>query len=351
MFCPTCRRTFHAGTTHCLEDGAALVKRPPDAWIPVAPSGQMGAILGDRYALCGLLGKGSMARVYLADDLVKGEPVALKLLDNKAEAIALERFRREVKTTMELGHPNVVKVLDEGERADGTAYLVLELLLGEPLGQRLDREGSLGVREAVDVAIDVANALGAAHAAKVIHRDVKPDNIFLVGEPGRKSTVKVLDFGLAKLSEWNFTATGVAVGTADTMAPEQALTDRVTPRSDVYSLGVTLYRMLTGVYPFDDIEDIRLLAHHVLTTPVTPSRYRPDLPEDLDSIVLRMLKKRPENRYPSMAELIHDLARVARGEPIAAAPPLREPDVYEPEGPLAKMALPQLQRQLNATKR
>jgi serine/threonine protein kinase len=205
----------------------------------------------------------------------------------------------------------------------------------------------------LSIALEVASALGAAHGAGVVHRDVKPDNIFLVGEPGRPYAGKVLDFGLAKLSEQSLTAAGTAIGTIDYMAPEQALADPVSPRTDVYALGVVMYRMFTGDLPFDGDDDLSVLASQVLLPPPAPSVHRPDVDPLLEAVIRRCLRKHPDNRYPSMAALSEDLERLARrrGGGISAGALAREPDAYQPRGPLGRAALPQFQRQLERMRR
>lgn len=350
MFCPRCHREIEGGALRCPHDGERLIEAPRVDRIDTQPSGQSGAIIGGRYQVRGFLGKGSMARVYLAEDVETKRPVAVKVLDTKfgKDPVAHERFFREASATAAIGHPNIVKILGSGHRGDGSPFIVLEFLFGEPLGDLLRREGALDRDVGLEIAQKTASALGAAHQANVVHRDVKPDNIFLIGEPGRFYDVKVLDFGLAKLAETSFTATGIAVGTVEYMSPEQALTDPVSPRTDVYALGVVMYRMFTGALPFEDAEDLRLLAGHVLSAPPPPSSRRPGFDAGLEALILRALRKHPENRYQSMGELIEDVERLLGRRPgrAPAAGLAREPDAYQPKGPLAKMAVPHFYRQL-----
>lgn len=292
---------------------------------------------GKRYLVRGSLGHGAMARVYLAEDTLTHEPVAVKVLDNAKARQAADRLLKEIRLTERLRHPAVVRIYDAGQRHDGTPYLVMEYLFGESLGDRLRREPRLPRAEALRIALHVASALEAAHAAGVVHRDVKPDNIFLVGERGAPYAVKLLDFGLARaVGETGMTAQGIAVGTLGYMAPEQTVSDRSGPRTDIYGLGVVLYRMLVGELPFDG-EHAELLAHHLITPPAPPSRRVPDLDAGVDALVLTALRKLPRNRFPTMEDFEEGIAALLRGEPDAVpAAELWEPDVYIPYHPYGR---------------
>ena len=304
----------------------------------VHPTGESGAVVQGRYAIRGFVGEGGMARVYLAEDAANGERVAVKILrrEQAGDRLSRQRFLREVDVARTLHHPNIARILGAGERPDRSPFLVLEFLSGESLGDLLDREPRLPEPYALELMREAASALVAAHEAGVIHRDIKPDNLFLTMD----RRLKIVDFGFAKLKEGAVTATGMTVGTVPYMAPEQALADPVDGRTDVYGLGVTMFHALTGSLPFDDESDAKVVAAHLYLPPPAPSARRPGLDPRLDDVVLAALRKRPGNRYPSMQALLEDIERLlgARGGPIAAPAPVYEPDVYEARNPMSRSA-------------
>jgi serine/threonine-protein kinase len=343
MICPSCRRVFTDPLLRfCVEDGTPLVEalQPPPAIreTQVRPSREVGAIIEGRYVIRGFVGEGGMARVYLAEDATTSERVALKLLrrEQAQSRASRERFLREVEVAATLVHPNVARILDAGERPDHSPFLVLEYLAGESMGDVLERERRFSQPYALELAREAASGLAAAHGAGVVHRDVKPDNLFLTVD-GR---LKVVDFGFAKLAESSVTATGMTVGTVPYMAPEQALADPVDGRTDVYGLGVTLFHMLTGTLPFDDESDAKIVAAHLFTTPPAPSARCPGLDPRLDRVVLAAMRKRPDNRYASMTAMLADVERLLgqREGEIEAPAPSAEPDVYEPLNPVSRPA-------------
>jgi serine/threonine-protein kinase len=326
MICPSCLRTYDADATFCPADGARLA----------APTARDGVVVDGRYVLRGLIGEGGTAHVYLAEDTQAGTGVAVKVLkrEHTASRVVRERFLCEVEVAAAIGHPNVVRILDAGELPDRAPFMVLELLSGETVAARLGREGALAVDVAFGLAKAIASALSAAHAAGIVHRDIKPDNVFLP----RGGGLKVVDFGMAKLREGMVTAAGLALGTVPYMAPEQALADPIDGRTDVYGLGVTLFRMVTGRLPFSTDNDARLVAQHLYVAPARPSAVRPGIDPRAEEIILACLRKWPINRYVSMDALIEDLERVLgeRPGPIEPPPLLREPDSYEPVNPMSR---------------
>ncbi len=343
MWCPRCNRTWDDSVFFCSQDGTRLVKSTQVESLPALPSIQSGVLLGARYQVRGFLGKGGMARVYLAQDLETQEPVAVKVLDVRfhKDTAARDRFLREAHAVAGLHHQNIVRMLDTGERGDGAPYLVMEYLFGESLGDYLRREKRLARALALPILCRTASALAAAHAAGIVHRDVKPDNLFLLGEPGDPYDVKLLDFGFAKLRESTMTAAGMTMGTPEYMAPEQALSDPVDARTDIYALGAVMYRMLTGALPFSAGDDGELIARVVLE-PLVPPADRDASIDALDSaILLTAMRKRPSNRYASMREMKDDLEAVrAKASTVQAlTKPIQEPDVYEPATPLAEGAM------------
>lgn len=352
MWCPRCNRTWDDEEARfCPRDGSRLSATPDVEALSALPSLQSGVLLGARYEVRGFIGKGAMARVYLAHDLETREPVAVKVLDVLAhkDREARERFRREASAVAGVDHPNIVKVFDTGERGDGAPYLVMEFLFGESLGSYLRREKRMTAAMAVPLLAKAASALYAAHSIGVVHRDVKPDNLFLIGEPGEPYDIRLLDFGLAKLRQSTMTAAGMAVGTAEYMAPEQGLSDPVDARTDVYGLGAVLYRTLTGQLPFTAGDDAEMLARVVLEAPRPPEEVSPDIDRDLAAIIKAAMRKRMINRYPTMEKMLADLdiVRARRGAPRFPLRPIATPDAYEPRGPIATAILPQFQRLLD----
>jgi serine/threonine-protein kinase len=342
MLCPRCHRGYDDTQRFCPEDGTKLVDPPenPAPYVVVKPTQELGAIIDGRWVICGFLGQGGMARVYLAEDVKTKERVAVKILgrEHAGDRVTRERFLREIDVAAELGHPNIARVLDAGHRKDGSPFLVIELLVGESLGERVRRERMVTQPFALTVARQVASALAAAHAAGIIHRDVKPDNVFLSDDPSGEPRVKLMDFGMAKLREGPVTQVGLTLGTLPYMAPEQALADPLDGRTDIYAFGVMLFRMLTGKLPFDTNNDPLLVAQHLYVTPAAPRSLRPDLDPRLEALILTAMRKVPGNRYSSMDEVLEDLERLLgmrEGEPVFA--PLRiEPDVYAPQNPMSK---------------
>jgi eukaryotic-like serine/threonine-protein kinase len=262
-------------------------------------------ILSGRYRLESKLGSGGMSTVYLAMDEVLDRPVAVKLLHREIseEADQLERFRREARAAARLSHPNLVGVIDAGED-DGRPYIVFEYIQGRTLKRRIQDEGGLPVDEAVAYAIEIGRGLTAAHARKLVHRDVKPQNV-LIDPDGR---AKVTDFGIARsLEQKGMTATGRVLGTTDYVSPEQAMGEDVDERSDVYSLGVVLYEMLTGDVPFRAETQVGVAMKHVNEPLPDVQAKRPEVSAALASAVDRATTKDPRDRYATVAQMVRDL--------------------------------------------
>lgn len=354
MWCPRCNRTYDDGARFCSQDGSKLEAETQVDELPALPSIQSGVLLGARYQVRGFIGKGGMARVYLAQDLESREPVAVKVLNapyHKDDA-ARERFLREARAAAGLHHQNIVQVLDTGERGDGAPYLVMEYLFGESLGDYLRRQKKVPIGLALPILCRTASALAAAHNAGIVHRDVKPDNLFLLGEPGDPYDVKLLDFGFAKLRESKMTAAGMTMGTPEYMAPEQALSDPVDERTDTYSLGAVAYRMVTGELPVRGDDDAELLARVVLDPVVPPGERDPSIDPRLSAIILTAMRKRPENRYTTMRVMKNDLevVRAGPGGVLAETRAPVEPDVYEPKTPIAEGAVAYFEKLMSRKK-
>jgi len=273
-----------------------------------------------------------MGHVYLARDEVLGRDVALKMLKEPYtdDEEFVERFRREARNAAALSHPNIVSIYDGGKTEDGTPYIAMEYMAGGTLGELIAREGTLDVPKAVAIAIEIARALVEAHRRGVIHRDVNPHNVFLTRSlalPGATpegltlGTVKVGDFGIAQAAEAStMTESNLILGTPRYLSPEQAKGEPVSPKSDLYSLGVVLYKMLTGRAPFDAKDSIAIVMKHVSEQPPAPREVNSGVPEDMNTLVLRLLSKDPENRHEDAAELIRDLRRTQAQLPPALLP-------------------------------
>ncbi|EDM75672.1 serine/threonine protein kinase [Plesiocystis pacifica SIR-1] len=265
---------------------------------------EIGTTIAGRYTLIELLGSGGMGAVYRARQLNLDREVALKLvharlLDDDEDDSALRRFEREARVAAALRHPNVIEIYDIGE-SEGVAYLAMELLRGENLRRRLRTiAGPAPLAMVREVGLPLAEALVAAHAIGAVHRDLKPENVFLEDLP-KGERVVILDFGLAFIAEdaqsGRMTQQGVVVGTPDYLSPEQARGREVGPASDVYSLGCILYELLTGRPPFVARRAVLMLTKHAHETPMHPSQWHPGVPRKLDEFVMRMLRKRPEQR-------------------------------------------------------
>jgi serine/threonine-protein kinase len=274
----------------------------------------IGTLFDGRYQILRKLGAGGMANVYLAEDQELGRRVAIKILNDRHanDEQFVERFRREAKNAAALSHPNIVSIYDRGE-AEGTYYIAMEYLDGRSLKELILSRGDAPVAVVVEYARQILSALRFAHRHGIVHRDIKPHNVLVDGE-GR---VKVTDFGIARAGTSQMTEAGSIVGTAQYLSPEQARGGDVDQRSDLYSLGVLMYEMLTGEVPFSGDTPVEIAMKHLSQTPVPPSAKRHDVPRELDMVVMRSLAKDPEDRYQTADEMEADLDRVARGVGVA----------------------------------
>jgi serine/threonine-protein kinase len=268
-------------------------------------SSLIGTVLSGRYRLESKLGSGGMSTVFLARDETLERWVAIKVMHREIsdQPDQIERFRREARAVAQLSHPNVVAVIDAGEDG-GYPYIVLEYVEGETLKQRIDRLGHLPVDEAVAYAIEIGRGLAAAHGRRMVHRDVKPQNVLIDAE-GR---AKVTDFGIARsLESDGLTKTGRVLGTTDYVAPEQAMGHSVDARSDVYSLGVLLYEMLTGEVPFRAETVVGVAMKHVNEDMPDVQQRRPEISSALAAVIERATSKDPKKRYEDMEAFLADL--------------------------------------------
>jgi serine/threonine-protein kinase len=277
--------------------------------------------LDGRYRVLSRLGSGGMADVYLARDESLGRLVAIKVLKERlaADAEFVERFRIEAQAAASLNHPAIVAVYDRG-KAGASPYIAMEYVEGESLKQRLRRKGRLSPDEAAATSLAVLDALREAHERHIVHRDVTSSNVLVDGS-GR---VKVADFGIARMGASALTRTGALLGTSSYLSPEQAQGRSADERSDLYSLGVVLYEMLTGRLPFSGESDLAVAMQHVSAAPPNPRSLAPDVPEAYAAVVMKALSKQPADRYQSAEEFAAAL-RAARGGghavPAAVSPP------------------------------
>jgi serine/threonine-protein kinase len=263
-----------------------------------------------RYRIVKRLGAGGMANVYLAEDQELGRRVAIKILNDRHanDEQFVERFRREASNAAGLSHPNIVSIYDRGE-AEGTYYIAMEHLDGRTLKELIQARGPAPPRIAIDYTRQILGALRFAHRHGIVHRDIKPHNVLVDGD----NRLKVTDFGIARAGASQMTEAGSIMGTAQYLSPEQARGGPVDQRSDLYSVGVLLYELLTGTLPFTGDAPVEIAMKHLSEKPVPPSAIRPEVPRDLDLVVTRALAKDPDERYQTAEELDADLERVGRG--------------------------------------
>ncbi len=324
---------------------------PPgvDDYLLVVSGIKNGAFFAERYRIDGMLGTGAMGKVFRATDLTNGTAVALKILhpDKARKEQVLARFRREAQILSEIGHPGIVRVLDNGRSSDGIDYIAMEILKGGTLRDRLRERGALSPRELLPILVTIADALGAAHAKGVVHRDLKPDNIMLP-EGG---AVKVVDFGLSLLDTDNrMTKTGVMLGTPRYMAPEQIRSAKdVDPRVDVYALGVIAHEALTNASPFPAQDAGQLLGCVMEGRILRLEEQRPDLPPGVGDVVRRAMAKDRRERFATIGAFVEAFARtlgvtVARARQAAGGVLDESAPGTAPAGPVPLPAAPERPR-------
>jgi serine/threonine-protein kinase len=340
--CPACQRDLDDDFALCPYDGTSLTGEVPAVPPPQSQSAERVALsaLSDRFDIGEMIGRGGMAFVFRAHDRENEMNVAIKVMNGVVARTSpgRARFLREAEVMSAIRHPNVVHVYAYGDLPNGAPYLVMEFLEGEPLGDLLRRGVSLPIKRAIQLSIDAASGLNAAHQSDIVHRDVKPDNIFLVGPKGAPKLAKMVDFGLARLyGATGLTAKGMIVGTPEYMSPEQAVNDPLDVRTDIYGLGVVMYRLLTGRLPFTSKSEVELLGAHLSLTPPPISELRRDVPVEVEHVVMSAMRKLPRNRYSTMLEFLEDLERLVGDRKGAVVGPASIwEDVYEAQTAFSK---------------
>lgn len=301
--CTVCLREYTDEKTYCPYDGNLLTTLGyKDRYIDLT--------IDNKYHIDYKIAEGGMGNVYRATHLQLDTPVAVKIMHGEliSDYTAIERFRREAQAAMQIRHTNAIAVMDFGVTQEGTVYLVMEFLEGCTLRDRLKQCGRLSLAETNKILQQVCAAVNVAHKRKIIHRDLKPDNIFLEQQAGEE-TVKVLDFGIAKLKDQtsgSLTRQGLVVGTPHYMSPEQCYGREVDVRSDIYSLGVIVYEMLAGRPPFDAPTTVALAIKQASETPPPIYNFQPSVPAVINAVVMHALEKNPNDRPQTVLDFAKD---------------------------------------------
>ena len=312
-FCPTCNGRFQEGT-FCPKDGTQLL---PDG---EQPESLVGQVIAGRYRLTKLLGQGGMGEVYAAEHVHITKRVAVKVLhpeiSHNPEALA--RFKQEAQSASSIGHDNIVLIDDFGQMDDGRFYLCMEFLGGSSLAEEMAAAGGMDPIRSLKLMVQVCDGLAAAHKKGIIHRDMKPENVFITKRSDGTELVKILDFGIAKVSgtdeNQGLTKTGTVFGTPHYMSPEQALGQKLDHRADIYSMGVMLFEIFTGQVPFKAESFMGILSQHITKPPPAPSTMTPGrtIPKPIEDIILKAMAKEPDQRHGTMLELRNELEQVLK---------------------------------------
>jgi serine/threonine-protein kinase len=346
MRCPSCGTQYADDAKFCTKDGTRLQAQGAPA--PAAPLGADGAsgssttpramtppvgipkqfnpaaltgqVLEGRYNIVKKLGEGGMSYVYLGEDIATKEQYAIKVLSPSLvkDGNAMARLRREAALGMRLEHPNVCHIVRLGETEDGVVYVVMPFVQGEILSDRNNRKGQLPLTEVVPFVQQIAAGLQVAHELKIIHRDLKPENIMITKNPDGTDRAVVMDFGLAKERKAGgelekLTATGIILGTPEFMSPEQLRGKPLDPRTDVYSLTLMTYEMLTGKLPFEGKNQQEMMIARLRSDPISIRTRRPDIPEAVDTVLTKGMARNADDRYPTAVEFAAALAAAAGG--------------------------------------
>jgi eukaryotic-like serine/threonine-protein kinase len=319
-----------------------------------------GQSIADRYELAEEIGVGGMATVWKAEHKALRKAVAIKLLHHElsSDPQFVARFEQEARLAAQLDHPNCVVTTDFGRTDEGTLYLVMELIGGVPLSELCGEGKRLPVPQAIEIARQILRGLAKAHDAGIVHRDLKPTNVMVQRHPGGRDHVKIIDFGIAKMFAGTTlgprvqTEAGLVFGTADFLAPERLSGGEADPRSDLYSVAVLLYEMVTGTRPFAGEDPITIVRRALTEEPLPPVRVSPDLPLPLNDIIVRGLAKRPEDRYATARDMLGALDPLAPKKlgpevvPVTAVPPPRVTAATKalPSQPIPTRDVPQWRR-------
>ena len=302
--CSQCKLKYPDDSAACFLCGGALVALQDPL---------IGVTIAGRYQIEEVLGQGGMATVYAARHRLVDRPCAVKVMNAQfaRNDVIRERFRREAKAAQKLAHPNIIEIFDQGETPDGYVYLVMELLRGETLADLLEH-GKVPLERGLPIMIQIARALARAHDLEVIHRDLKPENIFLARGPNGTDQVKLLDFGIARsMQDSRLTGAGEVFGTPQYMAPERITSIEAGPAADLYSLGVIIYEMVTGTFPFDATDITTYFIKHLKEEPVSPKKHDPSIPDALERLVMECLAKDAKDRPVDAHRVNNDLMMIA----------------------------------------
>jgi serine/threonine-protein kinase len=302
--CPTCGLRYPSDATQCFVDRAVLV---------AAPDPYIGQLIGGRYRIESQLGEGGMATVYAARSALDQKPVAIKIFRKELakDKNLRERFKREATSAQRLSHPHIIEILGYGETEDGTQYLVMEFLSGESLESLLEH-GPIPLARGLDLMLQTLDGLARAHDFEVVHRDLKPDNLFVVRKEDGSDHVKILDFGIARsMHDPRLTKAGEVFGTPQYMAPERITSIDAGPAADLYAVGVMLYQIVANQLPFEANDISGFLLKHLREAPVPPSKHNPQIPPALDNLILKLLEKDPAKRPVDAHAVIKELSAIA----------------------------------------
>jgi serine/threonine-protein kinase len=302
--CSQCKLKYPDDSAACFLCGGSLVTLQDPL---------IGITIAGRYQIEEVLGQGGMATVYAARHRLVDRPCAVKVMSPQytRNEVIRERFRREAKAAQKLAHPNIIEIFDQGETPDGLVYLVMELLQGETLADVLEH-GKVPLERGLPIMIQIARALARAHDLEVIHRDLKPENIFLARGPNGTDQVKLLDFGIARsMQDSRLTGAGEVFGTPQYMAPERITSIEAGPAADLYSLGVIIYEMVTGTFPFDATDITSYFIKHLKEAPVSPKKHDPSIPSELERLVMECLAKDAKDRPVDAHRVNTDLMSIA----------------------------------------
>ncbi len=338
--CPACGTQYADEARFCTKDGTKLLAAPGAAGAGGAPSGRstaigrpeqpkaasamnlVGQVLDGRYQIVKKVGEGGMSFVYLATDTATPDRYAIKVLSAalSADQNAMQRLKREAALGMRLAHNNVCHIIRMGETQDGLVYVVMPFVEGEILSDRNNRKGDLLLDEVARFVTDISNGLHVAHELKIVHRDLKPENIMICKDEGGVERAVVMDFGLAKERRADaelqkLTATGIILGTPEFMSPEQLRGKPLDPRTDVYSLALMTFEMLTGKLPFQGRTQQEMMIARLRNEPIAIRASRPelDIPESVEKVLLKGMQRNPDDRYTTAPEFATAFAQAASG--------------------------------------